>query len=93
MNRDIAEGGWKQFKGALQARWSRMIHDSLGVISGRRMQLTGERQWAYGILRLKTLRGAMSVPCPVRPLLPRRALTSDWPSSAPVIAVCRHENR
>lgn len=93
MNRDIAEGGWKQFKGTLQVWWSKMFHDSLGVISGRRMQLTGERQWAYGILRSKTLRGVMSVPCPVRPLLPRRALASDWSPSATVMAVCRHENR
>ena len=57
MNRDIVEGNWKQFKGRAQARWSVLIGDHLGVITGRRTQVAGARQSAYGVIRSKTLRG------------------------------------
>jgi len=58
MNRDIVAGSWKQFKGKLQVLWGMLIGDHLGVITGRRTQVVGERQWAYGLLRSRTLRDA-----------------------------------
>jgi uncharacterized protein YjbJ (UPF0337 family) len=58
MNRDIVKGNWKKFKGKVQVRWGTLIGDHLGVITGRRTQSAGERQWAYGVIRSKTLRGA-----------------------------------
>lgn len=57
MNRDIVEGNWKQFKGRVQVRWGRLIGDHLGVITGKRTQISGERQRAYGAIRAKTLKG------------------------------------
>lgn len=57
MNRDIVAGNWKQFKGTVQVRWGRLIGDHLGVIAGKRTQVAGERQRAYGTVRSKTLRG------------------------------------
>ncbi len=57
MNWDLVQGNMKQFKGRMRVRWSTLIGDHLGVISGKRMQSTGERQSAYGALRTRTLRG------------------------------------
>jgi uncharacterized protein YjbJ (UPF0337 family) len=64
MNRDLVEGNWNQFKGKVLVRWSILVGDHLGVISGKRQQLAGERQSAYGVLRSKTLRGAKSARSP-----------------------------
>lgn len=68
MNRDMVEGNWKQFKGKAHVRWGMLIGDYLGVITGRRTQLAGERQSAYGVIRSKTLSGAMRTRYPVRPI-------------------------
>lgn len=68
MNRDIVAGNWKQFKGRAQARWSALIGDPLGVITGRRTQVAGARQRAYGAVRSKTLSGAMRTRYPARPI-------------------------
>lgn len=57
MNRDIVEGNWKQLKGRMQVQWGRLIGDHLGVITGKRTQVAGEQQRAYGAIRAKTLRG------------------------------------
>lgn len=68
MNRDIVEGGWTQFKGKVQARWGRFVGNPLGVISGKRMQVAGQRQSAYGAIRAKSLRGATKARYPARPV-------------------------
>lgn len=49
MNRDIIEGNWKEFKGKVKAQWGKLTDDRLDVIDGKRDQLTGEIQEAYGI--------------------------------------------
>lgn len=81
MNRDLVAGSWNQFKGKVLVRWSLLIGDHLGVITGRRRQRAGERQSAYGALRSKTLRGSMkghasSAPSPAGNLLPKASVLS-----------------
>lgn len=66
MNRDIVEGSWKQFKGNVQERWSLLIGDHLGAISGRRAQMAGERQRAYGLVCSRSLRGDHGVRRPAQ---------------------------
>jgi uncharacterized protein YjbJ (UPF0337 family) len=71
MNRDIVAGSWKQIKGMARARWGALTGDHLGVITGRRTQVIGERQKAYGIVHSKPLRSGM------KPGYPARALSSN----------------
>ncbi len=49
MNWDIAEGNWKQFKGKVKAQWGNLTDDQLDVIAGKRVELAGKIQEAYGI--------------------------------------------
>jgi len=49
MNWDIAEGNWKQFKGKVKAQWGKLTDDQLDVIAGKRIELAGKIQEAYGI--------------------------------------------
>jgi uncharacterized protein YjbJ (UPF0337 family) len=49
MNWDIAEGNWKQFKGKVQAHWGKLTDDHLDVIAGKRVELAGRIQEAYGV--------------------------------------------
>lgn len=49
VNWDIVEGQWKQFKGQVQMRWGRLTDDDLDVIAGKRLELAGRIQEAYGI--------------------------------------------
>jgi uncharacterized protein YjbJ (UPF0337 family) len=51
MNWDIIEGDWKQFKGHVKAKWGKLTDDNLDLIAGRREQLAGRLQQAYGITR------------------------------------------
>ena len=51
MNWDIAAGNWKQFKGKVKARWGSLTDDHLDVIAGRRVELSGKIQEAYGITK------------------------------------------
>lgn len=51
MNWDIAAGNWKQFKGKVKARWGNLTDDHLDVIAGRRVELSGKIQEAYGITK------------------------------------------
>jgi uncharacterized protein YjbJ (UPF0337 family) len=51
MNWEIAEGNWKQFKGKVKARWGNLTDDQLDVISGKRDELAGKIQTAYGITK------------------------------------------
>lgn len=49
MNWNIAEGNWKQFKGKVKAQWGRLSDDQLDVIAGKRLELAGKIQEAYGV--------------------------------------------
>lgn len=49
MNKDTIEGNWKEFKGKIQEKWGKLTDDRLDVIEGKRDQLAGEVQQAYGI--------------------------------------------
>ncbi|MBE0594450.1 MAG: CsbD family protein [Gemmatimonadales bacterium] len=51
MNWDIVAGNWKQFKGKVKARWGNLTDDHLDVIAGRRVELSGKIQEAYGITK------------------------------------------
>jgi len=51
MNWNIVEGNWKQFKGEVKAQWGRLTDDHLDVIAGKRTQLAGKIQEAYGITK------------------------------------------
>lgn len=49
MNWDTIEGNWKQFKGKIRAKWGKLTDDQIDVIGGKRTQLAGKIQEAYGI--------------------------------------------
>ncbi|ART79160.1 CsbD family protein [Oceanisphaera avium] len=49
MNWDIAEGNWKQFKGKVKTQWGKLTDDQLDQISGKRQELSGRIQEAYGV--------------------------------------------
>lgn len=51
MNWNIVEGNWKQFKGKVKIRWGKLTHHQLDVIAGRRVELAGKGQEAYGITK------------------------------------------
>jgi uncharacterized protein YjbJ (UPF0337 family) len=51
MNWDVIEGNWKQFKGLLKEKWCKLTDDNLDMIAGRREQLSGRLQQAYGITK------------------------------------------
>ncbi|MBC7207027.1 CsbD family protein [Methyloversatilis discipulorum] len=51
MNWDTVEGNWKQFKGTVKARWGKLTDDELDVIAGKRMELSGRIQAAYGLTK------------------------------------------
>lgn len=53
MNWDIVEGNWKQFKGKVKAQWRQLTDEHLEVIAGRRTELSGKIQEAYGISKDK----------------------------------------
>jgi len=48
MNKDIIEGNWKELKGLVQERWGKLTDDDLNKIEGKRDQLIGQLQKAYG---------------------------------------------
>jgi uncharacterized protein YjbJ (UPF0337 family) len=49
MNWDIVAGNWKQFKGKIRVRWGKINDDQLELIAGKRIELVGKIQEAYGI--------------------------------------------
>lgn len=49
MNWDIVQGNWKQFNGKVKAQWGKLTDDQLDVIAGKRIELAGHIQEAYGI--------------------------------------------
>ena len=51
MNWDIVEGNWKQFKGKVKGQWGKLTDDQLDVIAGKRTELAGRIQEAYGVTK------------------------------------------
>ena len=49
MNCDRVEGNWKQIKGSVKEQWGKLTDDQLDVIAGKRDQLAGRIEEAYGI--------------------------------------------
>jgi uncharacterized protein YjbJ (UPF0337 family) len=48
MNWDQIEGKWSQYKGQAQKKWGKLTDDELEVVLGRREELAGRIQAAYG---------------------------------------------
>ena len=48
MNWDQVEGNWKEFKGTVRTQWGKLTDDQLETIAGKRDQLAGQLQQAYG---------------------------------------------
>ena len=51
MNWDQVEGNWKIVRGNVRERWGKLTDDDLDVIAGKRDQLVGRLQKAYGMAR------------------------------------------
>ena len=51
MNWDRIEGNWKQFSGKVRQQWGKLTDDDLDVIGGRREELSGRIQKAYGVTK------------------------------------------
>lgn len=51
MNKDTIEGNWKELKGRAKQQWGKLTDDRLDEIAGKRDQLAGEIQQAYGVSR------------------------------------------
>jgi uncharacterized protein YjbJ (UPF0337 family) len=49
MNWDRIKGNWKQWKGQAKEQWGKITDDDLERIDGKRDQLAGKIQEAYGI--------------------------------------------
>jgi uncharacterized protein YjbJ (UPF0337 family) len=49
MNWDRIEGNWRQLKGKAIQQWGKLTDDQFDRIAGKREQLIGEVQEAYGI--------------------------------------------
>lgn len=48
MNSHIVEGSWKQLKGKARTCWGRLTDSRCDVIAGKRVELAGKAQRAYG---------------------------------------------
>jgi uncharacterized protein YjbJ (UPF0337 family) len=48
MNWDRIEGNWKQFRASAKQQWGKLTDSQLDVIAGKREQLAGKIQEAYG---------------------------------------------
>ena len=46
---DRISGNWTQWKGRVRERWGKLTDDQLDVVAGRRDQLAGRIQEAYGL--------------------------------------------
>jgi uncharacterized protein YjbJ (UPF0337 family) len=51
MNKDQAQGKWKQFRGKVKEKWGKLTDDDLDVISGKSDQLAGRIQERYGVAK------------------------------------------
>lgn len=48
MNKDIAEGKWRQVKGKAKEKWGKLTDDELTRVEGNAEQLAGLVQERYG---------------------------------------------
>src|ERR1700739_161531 len=48
MNWEQVKGNWKEFQGKLRAKWGKLTDNDLEVIAGKKDQLVGKLQKAYG---------------------------------------------
>lgn len=48
MNKDIADGKWKQLKGKIQQKWGDLTDDDLDRIKGNREEFSGVMKERYG---------------------------------------------
>ena len=48
MNWDEIKGDWKAFSGKVKEKWGKLTDDDLTQINGRREELAGKLQKAYG---------------------------------------------
>lgn len=53
MNRDMAQGDWKQLSGRIKQKWGKLTDDDLTRAEGDRDYLVGRLQEQYGIARDK----------------------------------------
>lgn len=51
MNWDVLEGKWKQLKGQVRSKWSKLTDDDMEFIAGKRDRLVGRLQERYGMQR------------------------------------------
>jgi len=51
MNRDIAEGKWKEMRGQVKMWWGKLTDDDLDKANGKADQLIGLLQQKYGYTR------------------------------------------
>ena len=49
MNWDRIEGNWKQLKGNVKQQWAKLTDDDLDLVNGKREELAGKIQAAYGV--------------------------------------------
>jgi uncharacterized protein YjbJ (UPF0337 family) len=49
MSWDRISGNWTQWKGRVRERWGKLTDEQLNVVAGRRDQLSGRIQEAYGL--------------------------------------------
>ena len=56
MNWERISGNWAHWKGEVRERWGRLTDDQLSIVAGRREQLAGQIQSAYGLTREETER-------------------------------------
>ena len=56
MNRDIAEGKWKQLVGTLRDKWGKLTDDDFEHVAGKRDRLIGKVQERYGYAKDKAER-------------------------------------
>ena len=48
MNTDILKGNWKEVRGSVRQKWSKLTNDDLDQIDGKREELIGRIQKYYG---------------------------------------------
>lgn len=48
MNWDQIKGGWKELKGKARQKWGKLTDQDLEVIAGKKDELVGKLQKAYG---------------------------------------------
>jgi len=51
MNWDRIAGHWKEFRGNVKEKWGKLTDDDVEVIAGKREQLAGRLQAAYGVAK------------------------------------------